>query len=61
MTRAPMLQHLSSDLASAISHGWQAIEAAEWLPLVAVWGLGLCAVEGVEHLAPQSPETRHPV
>lgn len=61
MTFAPMLQHLYSDLTGIHAQVLRAVITANWLPLVATWGLGLCAVEGIEYLDADAAQTRHPV
>jgi hypothetical protein len=61
MTLSPLLQHLYSDFTGIQAQVLKAVITADWLPLVAAWGLGLCAVESIEHLEPLSSETRHPV
>ena len=52
------LQQLHSDLAGIYVQVLRAVITADWLPLVAIWGLGICAVEGIEHLD-AAPPTRH--
>ena len=61
MSLMPTLQQLHSDLAGIYVQVLRAVITADWLPLVAIWGLGICAVEGIEHLDLLPSETRTPV